>query len=416
MKGLKLAYKWEMILLLWFAFFLNQGDRQVFNSVLPLIRDDLGLNEIQLGLVATIFTIIYGLLVPFAGYAGDAFRRKWVVLTSLTLFSLGTLLTGFSGGLILLIVFRSTATGAGEAFYYPAANSLIGHYHQKSRAKAMAIHQTANYTGVVVGGFIAAWIGEQFGWRMSFFTYGLLGLVLAAIIFFRMEDPDRFRERRSEHERLPLRKVLGVIFRTPTILFLSLAFGLMVFVHIGYLTWMPTFLHEKFDLSLSNAGFSSMFYHHLVAYLGVLGGGWISDRLAGRRKQVRMEVEVIGLLLGAPFIYLIGASSSLVVIYLALAGFGLFRGIYDSNLFAALFDVVEPKYRSSATGVMLAFAFIIGALAPVILGWMKLNVGLGVGISGLSIFYLAGALSLFIGLRFFFNRDYYEESVGEEMV
>ena len=91
-------YRWELILWLWLAFFLNQGDRQVFNSVLPLIRDNLGLNEIQLGLVATIFTIVYGLLVPIAGYAGDAFRRKWVVIFSLSLFSLGTLLTGFAGG------------------------------------------------------------------------------------------------------------------------------------------------------------------------------------------------------------------------------------------------------------------------------------------------------------------------------
>ncbi len=295
-------YRWELIGWLWLAFFLNQGDRQVFNSVLPLIRDDLGLNEIQLGLVATIFTIVYGLLVPLAGYSGDVFRRKWVVIFSLTLFSLGTVLTGFAGGLILLIVFRSVATGAGEAFYYPAANSLIGHYHTGSRAQAMAIHQTANYTGVVVGGFVAAWIGEQFGWRMSFFIYGLLGLVLAVVLFFRLRDPDRSRQNESKENRIPLKELAGVIWRTPTILFLSLAFGCMVFVHIGYLTWMPTFLHEKFDLSLTNAGFSSMFYHHLVAYLGVLAGGRISDLMAQKRKQVRMEVEIIGLLFGAPFI------------------------------------------------------------------------------------------------------------------
>ncbi len=409
----KLPYKWEMIILLWLAFFLNQGDRQVFNSVLPLIRDDLGLNEIQLGLVATIFTIIYGLLVPFAGYAGDAFRRKWVVLISLSLFSLGTLLTGLAGGLILLIIFRSVATGAGEAFYYPAANSLIGHYHKKSRAQAMAIHQTANYTGVVIGGFIAAWIGERFGWRMSFFTYGALGLLLAGVVFCRLRDPDRRDDPQIDEGsevRVPLPEVLRVIWKTPTILFLSLAFGFMVFVHIGYLTWMPTFLHEKFDLSLSNAGFSSMFYHHLVAYFGVLAGGRISDLLASRRKQVRMEVEIIGLLLGAPFIYLMGVSSSLVITYVALAGFGLFRGIYDSNLFAVLFDVVAPEYRSSATGLMLAFAFIIGASAPLLLGWLKLNIGLDLAFSGLSICYLAGALSIWIGLKFFFKGDYIHEA------
>ena len=404
---------------MWFAFFLNQGDRQVYNSVLPLIRDDLGLDEIQLGLVATIFTIVYGLLVPFAGYAGDVYRRKYVVLISLSLFSLGTLLTGLAGGFLLLIVFRSTATGAGEAFYYPAANSLIGHYHTQSRAQAMAIHQTANYTGVVLGGFIAAWIGEDFGWRMSFFTYGILGLILAVVILYRLRDPDKPGEavgEIEEKERVSPREVLAVILKIPTILFLSLAFGFMVFVHIGYVTWMPTFLHEKFDLSLANAGFSSMFYHHLAAYVGVLAGGRISDVLATRRRQVRMELEIVGLLLGAPFIYLLGASGSLAITYLALAGFGLFRGIYDSNLFAALFDVVEPRYRSSATGVMVAFAFIVGALSPVFLGWMKLNVGLDYGMSLLSLLYVAGAASIFIGLKFFFHKDFVEERPNPETV
>jgi MFS family permease len=87
---LSIPYKWEMIILLWFAFFLNQGDRQVFNSVLPLIRVDLGLSDIQLGLIATVFTVFYGVLVPFAGYAGDIFSRKTIVFFSLLVFKRDT--------------------------------------------------------------------------------------------------------------------------------------------------------------------------------------------------------------------------------------------------------------------------------------------------------------------------------------
>jgi MFS family permease len=406
-----IPYKWEMIILLWFAFFLNQGDRQVFNSVLPLIRVDLGLSDIQLGLIATVFTIFYGVLVPFAGYAGDIFSRKSIVLLSLLVFSVGTLVTGFASGLIAMIVFRSIATGGGEAFYYPAANSLIGHYHSRSRAQAMAIHQTANYTGVVLGGFLAAYIGELFGWRMSFFTYGFLGLILAVFIWFRFKNPDKERVQiKSAAEKLPVSELLKIIFKKPTVLLLSFAFGGMAFVHIGYVTWMPTFLHEKFNLSLSNAGFSSMFYHHLLAYVGVLAGGKISDKLAVRFFNVRIKIEFLGLLLGAPFIFLMGASSELLVVYAALAGFGFFRGIYDSNLFAALFDVVEPKYRASATGFMLSIAFIIASLAPVILGWAKQSVGLSMGISLLSVIYVLSALIIWIAIKWFFKKDFVKET------
>jgi len=45
------VYKWELVALLWFAFFLNQGDRQIYNVVLPLIGPDLNLDAVQLGLV-----------------------------------------------------------------------------------------------------------------------------------------------------------------------------------------------------------------------------------------------------------------------------------------------------------------------------------------------------------------------------
>ena len=188
MKKFKLEYKWELIVMLWFAYFLNQGDRQIYNVVIPLIREDLKLTDVQLGLVATIFTVVFGCLVPFAGYLGDFMKRKWIVFTSLVVFSVGTLFTGFSGGLIGLIIMRGITTGGGEAFYYPAATSLISQYHQKTRAMAMSIHQTSLYVGIVASGFIAAYIGENLGWRFSFFTFGLGGILIAGYIFFRMKD------------------------------------------------------------------------------------------------------------------------------------------------------------------------------------------------------------------------------------
>ena len=119
-----IPYKWELLVLLWIAFTFNQADRQIYNNLLPLIQPDLQLSDAQAGLVATIFTAIYGLLVPISGYAGDAFRRKWVIVGALALWSTATLLTGLAGGIIGLIIFRGLATGAGEAFYYPSANSL----------------------------------------------------------------------------------------------------------------------------------------------------------------------------------------------------------------------------------------------------------------------------------------------------
>ena len=125
MKRLRITYKWELIIMLWVAYFLNQGDRQIFNVVIPLIKEDLHLTDVQLGFVASVFTIVYGCLVPFGGYMGDFLKRKWIILISILIFSIGTLCTGFSGGLVSLIILRGITTGGGEAFYYPAVADVF---------------------------------------------------------------------------------------------------------------------------------------------------------------------------------------------------------------------------------------------------------------------------------------------------
>ncbi|MFA6560999.1 MAG: MFS transporter [Verrucomicrobiia bacterium] len=407
-----LPYKWELIVLLWFAFFFNQADRQAYNVVLPLLSADLKLSPVQAGLVASIFLWCYALLVPVAGYLGDISRRKWIVFWSLLVWSAGTILSGATTGLASLIVFRSIATGGGEAFYFPSANSLIGQYHHKTRAMAMSIHQTALYVGLIASGFIAGWIGEHFGWRSAFYVFGVAGVVLAFIIMARLKDVGLTEEATAQvkSERLPLSVVLKAIAGKPTVWALWLAFSLFLFAGIGYITWMPSFLHEKFKLSLSNAGFSSMFYHHVAAMVGVLLGGKVSDMLATRRRAVRLEVEYVGLFLGAPFICLMGLTDNLLLCYVGLAGFGLFRGIYDSNLYAALFDVIEPRFRASAVGIMLAVVFFVSAFAPVALGWAKSTIGLTAGLASLSLAYFIAGLIILLALKTTFRRDYYDEA------
>jgi MFS family permease len=405
----RIEYKWQLVIILWVAYFLNQGDRQIFNVVIPLIKDDLHINDVQVGLVATIFTLIYGILVPVAGFAGDLLRRKWIIFFSLLIFSVGTLFTGISNGIVLLIVFRSIATGGGEAFYYPAATSLLGQFHQKTRAMAMSIHQTSLYAGIVASGFIAGYIGETYGWRISFLTFGIIGVLWAFVVMWKVKDTPMPKAETQDSKPNGFTNTVKAVFSRHTVYFLSLAFGCMCFVNVGYLTWMPTYLYEKFGMSLSQAGLHSTLYHFLFAFFGVMAGARVSDKFATKRIQIRMEVEIVGLLLGAPFIYWIGVTGDQLWCYVAMGLFGFFRGIYDSNLFAALFDVIEPRYRASSMGIMLAFAFIIGALAPVVLGWIKTVAGLEQGILLLSLLYLVGAILVFTGLKLCFRKNYYQE-------
>jgi MFS family permease len=404
------SYKWEMLALLWIAFFLHQGCRQIYNSVIPLVREDLGLSNVQAGLVSSVFTLVYGLMVPLAGLAGDRLSRKWVIVISLLVFSSGTLLTGFSTGLVMLVVFISITTSGGEALFYPSTTSLLAQVHEKTRALALGILQTGLYIGITVSGLLAGWIGQNYGWHRAFLVFGAVGLVWTLIVAWRLRDTPPPQGAAGQNDRIPLKEVLPYLVRRPSVWLLSLAFGAMVFVNVGYLTWTPALLHEQFNLSLAQAGFHSMVYHFIGAFLGVLVGSRVADRLSARHPSVRMGMNFLGLLLGAPFIYWLGHSTSPYSSYLALGLFGFFRGIYDSNLFASLYDVIEPRLRASATGLMLAFAFVAGSSAPTLLGWMKTHADLGAGISYLCWFYLFGAACVFIAAKSFLRRDWVSTS------
>lgn len=400
------GFRWELLTLLWLAFFLNQADRQIFSVVLPLIRKDLGLTDAQLGLIASALVWTYGLLVPIAGFIGDRFSRRNILGFCLLFWSCATMLTGFCSSMVQFIVLRGVATGGGEAFYAPSANALLGENYKESRSFALSVHQTAVYFGIILSGIIAGYIGEHYGWQKAFYLFGSLGIILA-IVFFARIPKDVVTA--TVETRQPMLAEIGetarIVVRKPTVIMLTLGFGCMVFVNVGYLTWMPSFLVDKFSMSLTDAGFSSLFYHHLGAFLGVLSGAKIADYYAKTNPRSRLIVQALGLLLGAPFIYGISMSITQLLTYVALFLFGIFRGWYDSNIVASLYEVVSPKIRSSAYGLMLACAFLIGSSAPYLLGVLKPTLGLTTGLASLSGVYVLGSLFLWAGAFLFFDRD-----------
>ena len=401
--------EWQLLIILWFAFFLNQADRQIFNVTLPLIRGDIDLTDAEFGLIASSLIWTYGFLVPIAGFLGDIFSRRNILAFCILFWSISTFFTGFASGLIPFILLLGIATGGGEAFYAPSANALLSEKYTKNRAFALSIHQTAIYFGIILSGVLAGYIGEQYGWRRSFNVFGLAGIVLSIIFMIRIKSGQKIIRKSMADIKKSLVEAIGV-FRKPTVIMLTLAFACMVFVNVGYLTWMPLFLIEKYNMSVTYAGFSSLIYHHVGAFFGVMIGSRLSDKLALTDPKKRLVIQSVALIGGAPFIFLMGFTDSQVITYTALALFGVMRGVYDSNIFASLYEVVKPSTRSSATGFMLMFAFLMGAFAPLILGILKPTLGLAASFSSLSIFYALAAGFIFLAVKLFFKNDYYAES------
>lgn len=402
-------YKWELLALLCFAFFFHQGDRAIYGVVLPLIKEDLGLTDGQLGLVGTVLFCTLALLIPIAGFLCDVWNRQRIIVYSLLFWSVATAVTGLASGIVGLILFRSIATAGGESFYSPAAHPLIASYHTRTRTLALSIHQAALYVGVMVSGFIGGFIAVRWGWRATFFVFGAGGILLGFIMLWRLQANNESGEK-SEAPEDKAGGDRGVSFlRTPSAWLMTVGFTAIVFVNNGYVVWAPTFLHERFSLSLTTAGGYSMLFHHLAALFGVLTGGWLSDRLVVRFPVARPVIMATGMFLGVPFIYLMGSSTNLVHVCCSMAAFGFARGLYESNTYASLFQVVHARRHASAVGIMSMIAFLVGSTSPLLLGKLSEASGeesaLGWGLSLFSLAYVVGGIALALVAAFTFRRD-----------
>lgn len=401
-------YKWEVLLLLWMAYLLNQGDRQVFNTVLPAIRDALSLTDTSVGLIATIFNLAFAIAVPIGGWMGDRFSRKWVVTLSVLFFSVATMFTGMATSFVWLIVLRSVATGGGEALFGPSNYSILAQYHTDTRARAMSIHQTAYYVGVILAGWLAGLIADKAGWRWSFLIFGGIGVLWGILMIFRLDNrpPSISSKENGEMAKPGFLDGFKAVFTTPTALMLTIGFSGLIFVITGFMTWVPAYLQEEFGQSQAEAGFNSMFWTYVAAFVGILLAGSLSDRLALRACRYRMYLQAVGLVLGAVSLFFMGGKSSLAFIYFCFAAWGFFRAFFDANTYSVLYDVTPERLHASCGSVMGMTGFAVGAFAPLVLGAMKQSMGsLSSAFPLLALIWIVCGLLMFVVARFFYAKD-----------
>jgi MFS family permease len=399
-------YKWQVVGMLWCICLLNYADRQAIFSVFPLLEKEMNLTPVQLGMLGSAFAWVYGLGAPLAGLVVDRIRRTKAILGGLHAWSIICAVTGASTGYWQLLFFRA-AEGLGETFYYPASVSLLSDYHGKdTRSRALGIHQTSVYIGTIAGGFFAGFIGQHYGWRWSFIIFGGLGIVLGFILRRSLREPVRGAADHLTVTQVPPREALRMILSTPTALMLMAAFVCANFVAVVLLAWMPKFLYERFGMSLAAAGLSATLFAQLSSMAGAFTGGFLADRWVKKTVRGRVAVQLLGVLVGAPFVVLCGLTQSVGWLIVALSGWGFFKGLYDANIFASVFDVIRPEARGATAGLMNCVGWLLGGgIAPIVVGFLAQQIGLGAAIAAASGVYLLAAACLLTAMTFFLRRD-----------
>jgi MFS family permease len=429
-------YRWQVVAMLWGIAFFNYADRQAIFSVFPLLQKSMDLSNVQLGLLGSAFAWVYGLGAMFAGNIVDRVRRKTAILGGLYVWSAICMATAAVTGFRGLFAMRALE-GLGEAFYFPASMSLLSDYHgPATRSRAIGVHQTSVYIGTIAGGFFAGLIGQHYGWRWSFVVFGGGGILLGLVLSRYLREPKRGQseeivveaksaanplwvrpsartvERSSTGSRkyagevterpakLPLRKTLRTILTEPAARLLMGAFFCANFVAVVLLTWMPKFLFDRFHMTLAMSGLLATIYVQLASMLGAVCGGGLADRWRAQRRGGRMLVQMLGVFGGAPCVVLCGMTKSLGCLIVALTVWGFFKGLYDANIFASIFDVIPPEARGSAAGLMNTVGWLGGGgSAPIVIAWLASAYGLGGAIAMASGVYVLAGMLLFRAAR-----------------
>ena len=239
-------YAWVVVGLLWVVALLNYMDRQMLSTMGEAMAIDIV--ELQssksFGFLMAAFLWIYGLTSPWAGFVADRLNRKWLIVSSLFVWSSVTLAMGLTHDYTTLCILRMIM-GVSEAMYIPAALALIADYHKGgSRSLAIGVHMTGLYVGQALGGYGAV-LSKHFTWNDTFFYFGLVGAIYALVLVFCLYETPEHQARIAapakpgESKGLDFR-AFGHIFRTPAFWIIVLFFTMSSIPGWATKNWLPT--------------------------------------------------------------------------------------------------------------------------------------------------------------------------------
>lgn len=362
---------WLVVGLLWVVGCLNYLDRVMLTTMRDSIKAAIPMGDDDFGALTMVFLVVYGVLSPVGGWCADRFSRSRVILISLIVWSAVTWATAYVQTYNQLLATR-VLMGISEACYIPAALALIVDYHRGStRSLATGIHMTGIYAGMALGG-MGGWMADNHGWSSGFKVFGSFGVAYALLLAVLLRDaPSQRAENAASITTEPPLQILRTLVGNSRLWLLTLHWGLLGFAGWAFMTWMPSYLREHFDLTQTKAGFTSSVYMNIANFFGVLIGGAWADHWSRVNLRGRVFVPMITLTVCSPFVFLSANTDTLWIVSVCLIVFGLARGCSDANMMPILCQVIDPRHRASGYGMLNFFSCLVGGVAAYLGGWLK---------------------------------------------
>ncbi len=353
---------------------LNFLDRQIIAILAEPIKQDLGLSDTQIGLMAGFsFALFYTTLaIPVAALA-DRWNRSRIIAIAIAIWSVMTVLCGMATNFVQLFLAR-IGVGIGEAGSAPASHSLLAHiFPAERRAGALGILGMS----IPIGAFIAyaggGWIVENMSWRAAFMLAGLPGILIAMVIWFTVPDPrgrvtlaEAFKPREGG---VTLRQALRELSLKPAYWHLVAAGVLVQFVAYGLGSFYGGLFVRTYGMGYGELGWKLGVLVGLSGGFGAWFGGRIGNWLDSRRTALSLLVCGLVLAISTPgMIWAVYAGNAdLAIVILAIPTFA--ATFYYGPSFSAIQTLASDPTRALAVAIYLLIAGLLGlGLGPVFVG------------------------------------------------
>jgi predicted MFS family arabinose efflux permease len=360
------------LILLFAVNLLNFFDRQLPGALGEPIRREFDLNDTALGLLGTVFTLIYAAVGVPIGRLTDQWIRTRLVGIGVAVWSVLTAASGIAWSYGALVVAR-LGVGVGEATCSPASQSLIGDLFPRSqRSRALGVFMLGLPLGLCLAYVTGGFLGHAFGWRACFILAAIPGLIVSYLVLRLPEPPRGVVDEVSSASEVssPYKSVL----RIRTMWWIILSGALHNFNMYAINAFQTPYLQRFHELGLREANGVSAITLGAVGVIGLLVGGWASDRLSARRPDGRLLLATFTMLAAAPCVYVaLAQPAGALVAFMIPMGVGIaLTFVYYATVYAAIQDVVEPRLRGTAVALYFFAMYVLGAsLGPVVTGMLS---------------------------------------------
>jgi MFS family permease len=360
----------RLVLLVSTAVFINYVDRGNLSTAATLVQSQLSLNEAQLGVLFSAFYYGYVPVMPLMGVVAERFGAKPVFAFGLALWSIATLLTGFAGGFVSLLLLR-ILLGIGESGAFPCASKVLAAAVEPHRlGVANGILSFGYLVGPAVGTFLGGLLMARIGWRPVFFLFGLVSL-LWLIPWLRAEVPKPIRAAQGLAG-----PSLRTLLRERALWGASIGHFASNYGYYFIVSWLPFYLVKARGYSLESMSvLASMAY--LLNAGSAFGMGVLADRWLRRGVSATVVYKCImgishaGAVLCMIGMMLLGETGSIV----SLFAFEIIAGASYPGLFAIPQIIAGPEAAGRWVGLQNAAGNVAGLIAPTVTGFLVYSTG-----------------------------------------